>query len=122
MKSNAEVKAVFEAVKEYILLRKKHALFIMVDKVSHTISGAIGILIAGIFAILSLLFFSVAIGFLLADKMDSNFYAGFFIVAGFYLLITLIVFFARKNILEKPLLDMLIRHFFKERNKTAHEN
>lgn len=118
---NIEEQAVFDTVKEYLNVRKDLALLKVTDKVSHSIAVSVGILVISILVIFSLLFFSVAIGLLIAEKMGSV-CLGFSIVAGFYVLATLLVFLTRKSMLERPLIDFLIKQILKERNKAIYEN
>ena len=118
---NIEEQAVFDTVKEYLNVRKDLALLKVADKVSHSIAFSVCILVIGILALFSLLFFSLSIGLLIAEKMNSG-CLGFSIVAGFYVLATLLVFFARKSMLERPLMDFLIKQILKERNKAIYEN
>lgn len=118
---NIEEQAVFDTVKEYLNVRKDLALLKVADKVSHSIAVSVGVLVISILVIFSLLFFSVAIGLLIAEK-TGNACLGFSIVAGFYVLATLLVFLTRKSMIERPLIDFLIKQILKERNKAIYEN
>lgn len=121
MISNTEEQVAFDTAKEYFNVRKDLALLKVADKVSRSIAFSVGILVVSVLAIFSLLFLSIAIGFLIAEKTGST-CLGFSIVAGCYLLITVFVFFTRKSMLERPLIDLLIRQILKERNKAIYEN
>lgn len=68
----------------------------------------IAITILGLFTLI-LLSIGGAIGL---GYMMNNYAIGFFIVAGFYLLITLIIYFNRQNWIRIPLLNVLIKNFY----------
>ncbi len=118
---NTEERIVFDTVKEYLNVRKELALLKVADKVSSSVAASVGIMIVSILGVLSLFFFSIAMGFLIAEKTGSA-CLGFLIVSGFYLLITVFAMLTRKNIVEKPLMNFLIKQILKERNKAIYEN
>lgn len=70
-------------------------------------SGIIISLILGFFV----LFLSLWAGFYISTLLDAK-YVGFLIVAGFYLLLFLIVFFGRKQLLETPTRNLMIKKLF----------
>ncbi|MFN8406564.1 MAG: phage holin family protein [Sphingobacteriaceae bacterium] len=121
MKDYTEDQPIINAVKDYLKTRKELTLLKFVSKGSKTIALGVAFINVGVLATFSLLFFSISAGFYLADKVGSA-SLGFLIVAGFYLLVTLIVFLTRKNLIERPLIDILIKQFLKERNKMIYEN
>lgn len=110
-----EAQAVVNTVKDYLKARQELILLKVVDKSTQIIASTICWVKIAVLAGFSLLFFSIGIGFFLAEKTGST-CLGFLIVGGFYLLMTLIVVFTRKNLIQKPLIDMLIKELLQERN------
>ncbi|MDP2238305.1 MAG: phage holin family protein [Bacteroidales bacterium] len=79
---------------------------ILSDLISHVLIG-----LAGIFF---LFFISLMAGFYLSELLESNL-LGFAIVAGFYFLISLILFLIRKKWLSKPIRERIIRKAFEKK-------
>lgn len=77
------------------------------ERISLFLSGLIGLLLVGSIATLFILFASFSIGFYLSTLLGNS-YAGFIIVAGFYLLLGLILVLVRKKLIERPLRDKII--------------
>jgi Zn-dependent protease with chaperone function len=76
-------------------------------KVSLTISSIITILAIAFIAIMILLILSIGVAIFIGNRVgDVSF--GFFIVGGFYLLVGLILFIFRKNLLSTPLSNLII--------------
>lgn len=64
------------------------------------------------FMLLFLMFLSLAAGFCFGEVLDS--YAlGFLIVAGFYLVLAILLYFFRAHLIERPVIKGFIRLFFK---------
>ncbi len=95
--SGSFIHGVREEIEEYI--EAKTTLFQLdaTEKVSR-IAGVVGILsLISLLALLILLCSSLMAGYYFAQLLESNFY-GFAVVAGFYLLILLIVWIRRKKL------------------------
>lgn len=90
----------FDKLKEYLNDRIEYTKLEVVDLVSNMISvGVFGILI-GMFLLLILIIASVAFGFLLGDWMGND-GLGFLTLFGFYLLIFIMLFVFRKQLMVK---------------------
>ena len=77
-------------------------------------SGLISSLVIGLVGILFVLFISLWAGFYISAILNNS-YSGFMIVAGFYLLLALILIIVKKQLLEKPLRDRIIRKLFSKK-------
>ncbi len=84
-----------------------------VERTSVVGSGLISGIIISVVALLSLLFLSTGIGFYISN-LTGNYSYGFGIVAGFYLLLTLILIIGRKSIIEKPMRNKIIEKMLDE--------
>ena len=99
-------------VKEYLNVRLK-ILTLTVCEVSSKVLASIIANGAMVFFIFLFLFFgSIAAGFGLGEWLDSI-ALGFTIVAGFYLLLALIIWFTKAKLIEKPLVNTFIKLFLK---------
>lgn len=74
-------------------------------------SGFISWAVIGFVVILFVFFLSLCAGFYLSYVLH-NVYAGFVIVAGFYLLVGLVLVVWRKKLLEGPLREKIVRLIF----------
>jgi len=78
------------------------------------LSDLISYLMIGMAGLIFVLFVSLMAGFYLSDLFDSNF-LGFAIVAGFYFLISIILYLIRERWLMKPIREKIIRKAFERK-------
>jgi hypothetical protein len=107
-------------IKEYVRIRKELVILTAVEKGSQLFANLLTAILVVLFTVLTVLFGSLALGFYLSEIMG-NTYSGFLIVAGFYLLIVLIVYLTKDKYLEKRIINNIIKKFFKDKNE-ADEN
>ncbi len=101
-------------IKDYVRIRKQLAILTSVEKGSQLFAN---LLTGGLFlllAVLSFFFGSLALGFYLSEVLGNS-YGGFLIITGFYLLVTLIVYFTKDKYMEKRIINNVIAKFFKDR-------
>lgn len=113
-------KGLITNIKEYANIRKDLAMLTFAEKSS---TAAAGIAAGGVMAILGLFVFffgSLTLGFYLSEVMG-NTYSGFLVVTGFYLIVTLIVYLTKENMIKKPVETGMIKKIFKERNEGIYE-
>ncbi len=110
-----------DRIKEYAQVQKELIMLTAADKASELFANLVTNIVFGICCLFALIIGSFACGFMISEKMG-NTYSGFFIVAGFYLLIALIVAFTKNKYLEKPIANAVIKKVFKERNEDIYEN
>jgi hypothetical protein len=84
-----------------------------VQRTSSIFSNLVSRLIIGIVIILFAFFSSLGLSFYLSDLLGNS-YWGFGIIAGFYLLLVLILIIGRKTLLIKPLDNIIIQGLLKK--------
>ena len=99
---------VIEKLKQYLILNFELIKLQATDHASAIGASLISSLIVGISAFLFIFVLSIGLGFYISSVLG-NMYAGFLIVAGFYLFLTLILFIGRKKMIEKPMRDKIIQ-------------
>ena len=112
---------VVNKIKDYAQVCKELAILTAAEKASQLFANLVTDGLVLLFGILTVLFGSLALGFYLSEVFG-NTYAGFLIIAGFYLFAALIVYFIKDKYMEKPIINAIIRKFFKERNVDINEN
>lgn len=85
------------------------------DSSSMIASGMITGFFIGLVGIIFILFGSLSLGYYLSEILGDKF-IGFAIIAGFYLVVALILILCRKSI-EKPIRNMIIRNALKKKEK-----
>lgn len=116
-----ESQGITDRIKEYAQIRKELAILTAVDKGSRLFANLITDGLVVLFAVLTFFFGSLALGFYLSEVLG-NTYAGFLVITGFYLLVSLIVYFTKDKYMEKAIINKIIAKFFKERNEDKDEN
>lgn len=98
----------FEKVKDYVDTRINLFKLKTVNKVSSFLSTLVSTLILIAILLLVIFFISVAIALLIGEWLGSA-YLGFFIVAGIYIIIGLILYSARRKFLRDPISNTLLK-------------
>jgi len=106
-------KGLIEQAKEYVNTTISIAKLEVARKASLIISNLIALLSSSVLFVLFVLFGSIA-GALALSSWIGKSYAGFLIVAGFYMLIGIITWSNREKLIRRPILNSLIKEFFKE--------
>jgi hypothetical protein len=112
--TNEDNKNIVSLIKEYISTRIELAKLTAFERLSIALANLITSGFIFICVALTVLFGSVSLGFYLGNKLDSN-AKGFSIVALIYLLFGLIMYFIKDRLVEKSLIDFLVKKMF--RNK-----
>lgn len=100
-------------VKQYVNSKIDAVKLSAAEKSSVIISNLIaGLLVAGVF-LFFLIFVSIAAALLLGSWLGKM-WAGFLMMAGFYLLVAIIVWTARESIIRLPVMNAIIKQLFKE--------
>ncbi|TCK82934.1 hypothetical protein [Albibacterium bauzanense] len=107
---------VLQKIKEYIDNTKELTILRVVGRVSDLVSGIITDGLFIIFCFFALLFLSISLGFYFGDLFDSN-SLGFLTVTGIYILFILVLRIFKERI-EKNLVNLSIRKFFKKWNES----
>ena len=101
------ISQLIEMVKHNVELRKEYAKLDIVDKVVRLISAATLTLVIIVIVAAALLFASAAVAVWLSAYMGLA--LALLVVAGFYLLVLLVVYLSRKSWIERPLVKYLSR-------------
>lgn len=108
MLEQSKIEDLVESMKSYYNTNYEMRKLETIQHISEIGASFGSVLLIGLVLIFFILFFSIVAGFYFAVLFGNN-YAGFAIVAGFYLLIGIILFFGRKKLLEKPFRDKIVR-------------
>jgi len=106
-----DINKIKKDVQEYVETRLDLTRLHVAENLSRIISSAATIAIIGYMLFLILLFVSFAAGYFLAARLQSN-VMGFLCVAGFYLILLVVFVLFRKQIVERPVIQAIIKLFF----------
>jgi len=104
-------------VKEYINLRLQLIQLNITEKISIALANLITNGAAVIFLVLFFIFGSFALSYLLGNILHST-AAGFGVLAGFYLLIALLILWLGKGSIRKKMINYFINQFSNEEPET----
>lgn len=103
-----KIEGISDSVKQYVQLNYEIIKLEAINKTSEIGSSIFASLIIGIVFILFVLTLTLGAGFYLSTLLGDTF-SGFLIIAGFYLLISIILLVGRKKLLDDPIRDNIIR-------------
>ena len=83
-----------------------------VGKVSETVSSLISVIAIVLLTITAIIILSLGIAFWIGSELGKTSY-GFFIVGGFYVLVGLLVYVFRRQLIKTPLSNLIINKFIK---------
>ena len=104
------VKALFDEGTDYLKNKRDLWKLKMVDKGSDVLTSAIEGVLLFFIGLLFIILFSIALALLVGSWIDSN-WGGFFIIAGLYALIGLILHVSRNKLIKAPIVRSLINKF-----------
>jgi hypothetical protein len=107
-----EISDLIDKTKEYVSVRADIIKLTAAEKTSKAVAAAVVGSILMVCSLFALLFLSFFAGYLISEKMDNS-YIGFLFVALFYIAVALIVYFTKANLIEKPIINGIIKSFFK---------
>ncbi|HXD92850.1 MAG TPA: phage holin family protein [Bacteroidia bacterium] len=102
-----------ENLKEYANTRYDIVTLKITQKAANIGSQTIAILLIGVLIIMFILFINIAVALYLSSLLNSR-YIGFFIVAGFYFVLTLIFIIGRKKLIINPLRNLIVKHILND--------
>jgi hypothetical protein len=106
-----KIESLLEQIKDYANTRIAQAKLSIAENVSKVISN----LVASLFAVLVFFFFLFFVSFagaIALGQLFNNSWLGFLIVAGFYLLAGIIIWWLKEKLLRIPIMNSLIGKFF----------
>ena len=110
------VQMLIEKIEQYAKTSVELYKLKAIDKATDIFSSVVSMVL--IFAFITLFFLLATIGLsLYLGEVLGKAHYGFFVVAGFYLLIGIVLFATRKSFLETGLNDYIVREIFKEKKR-----
>jgi len=106
-----EIENIKKDIQEYIEVKLDLFKLQSAENISRVVSNVVVAVIVLLLASLVLFFLSFAAGYLMASILNSN-ELGFLCVAGFYILLILIILIFRKSIIDRPVIKSVISIFF----------
>src|SRR5690606_38962687 len=97
---STSLESLYEKTKEYVNTNIELAKLKAVDKTSDILSSAVPRIIVGIFLVVFVMVFNIAVSLWLGEILGKSYY-GFFTVAGFYLLLALVIHFGLSSTIKK---------------------
>jgi len=104
------LESLFDKTTDYLQTRAELVKLKAIKKSSALASGLISKLILAMFLVFFLMIFNIGVALWLGELLHKTYY-GFFALAGFYLIVGLIVYASRQKLLKEPITDSIIRKF-----------
>jgi hypothetical protein len=111
MEEKTKLDSLANHIKQYAEESFNLLLINLYEKVSRMISGATAAIIFAVFGIIVLLFASIGLAMWVGSMLESTF-AGFFIVAGFYLLVAAVLYMVRDKFIRLPVVNSVIKSIY----------
>jgi energy-coupling factor transporter transmembrane protein EcfT len=109
----ARVEEMTAHVKEYVNNRMASVKLNAAEKSSRLIANVIALVIVLIVFALFIVFAGIALAFAFA-RLTGEFYWGFLIVAGIYLLLGILVWLMKEKIIQLPIMNTMLQQLFKD--------
>ena len=121
-KSIENIRQLFLEFKKYLLLQKEYTRLEVTEKLSILLSTLILILLIIILGMMALFYLSFTIAYMLAPVVGGLF-ASFSIIAGFCILLIILLYVFRKALIINPMVKFLASLFLSKptTNSTPHE-
>ena len=104
----SKIEEISDSLKQYLQLNYEIIKLEATERTSVISSVLVSSLVIGVTMFLFVLALSIGAGFYLST-LFGQLYLGFAIIAGFYLLLALVLFVFRKKLIENPFRDKIIR-------------
>ena len=98
----------FLKIKDYISTTIELKKLTIIEKVAVLFGSMVSMIALAVVGLFFLIFLSIGCSIYLCTILDSSF-AGYFIVALFYLVIALVIYFGKGNLIANPLTNSLIK-------------
>lgn len=112
----SKLEELFAHLKEYLDNRVAYTKLSVAEKSSKIFANLVAIFVSVLILFFFVVFASIALAFALA-RLTGEYYWGFLIVAGIYLLMGTIVWMAKEKLLRLPMMNALLKQFFKEESE-----
>ncbi len=112
-KTFARVEELADHIKEYVNIRVESVKLAAAEKTSKLAATIFAAAIAAFVFLLFIIFAGLALAFVFS-KLTGEFYLGFLIVAGIYLVLGLLIWSMRERILRIPIMNAMLQQLFKD--------
>ena len=102
---------------EYLQTKLELTRITVFEKIARVVALLFSMILLTILLFFSILFVSLVGGFYLSRLFNSTYY-GFAVVAGFYVVLFIVLSIFRRSLIEKFIVNAVIRILFKEKNET----
>ncbi|HEY8688421.1 MAG TPA: phage holin family protein [Chitinophagaceae bacterium] len=106
---SSPVESLIDRVKVYVETRIDLLRLKAIDKSSSFLSLLISMIVVILISFIFIMLLSIGVALLLGGLLGKTYY-GFFIVAGFYLIVGLVLFIFRNKWLKKPIANSMIKN------------
>lgn len=113
MPDHGKIEELTDNIKSYVNTNFELIKYQAVERATVMMADTVTYVVIGLFMILFLFFISLWACFYLSSLFDNN-HTGIAIVAGFYLLLGLILFMIRKKMIIKPLRNKIVHKIFQK--------
>lgn len=114
MSEHGEFEGLTESLKSYVDTNLELIKLEVTERSSAIGAALISNILVGVIGALFVLFVSLVAGFYFSSLLG-NYYSGFAIIAGFYLVLVFILMIGKKKLVEIPFRDKIIRMLLKKR-------
>lgn len=108
MEEKNKLESLVSRAKEYAEARFDLMLLNLQDKVSDMAASIASVLLMAVFSFFILLFLSIGAAWYIGEQ-TGNPSMGFFSLAGFYLVLVLVVYFAKDKIIKTPIVNAILK-------------
>lgn len=113
-KTTSTIEILFEKAESYTKTTIELAKLNVIDKTSDVLSSLISRLAIAIVFVMFIFLFNLGLSFWIGEILG-NFYYGFFIVAAFYLLISVVLYSYKDQWIKIPVSNFIIRKMIKSK-------
>lgn len=106
------IKSLFANAGEYLETKTELWKLKVIDKTSEAVSSIVEKLIMVFIGIIFFILFNIALALLIGYWLGNSFY-GFFILAGFYGIVGLVIHLSKDKIIKTPITNSIIQKFLK---------
>lgn len=110
---HGKIEELTENIKSYVNTNFELIKYQAIERATVIMADTVTYVVIGLFMLFFLFFISLWACFYLSSLFDNN-HTGIAIVAGFYLLLGLILFMVRKKMVIKPLRDKIVNKMFQK--------
>lgn len=116
MPDNGKIEELTDSLKSYVTTNFELIKYQAIERATVIVADLVTNILVGLLLLFFLFFISLWASFYISALLGDN-YSGIAIVAGFYLLIGLILFLVRKKMIIKPFRNVIVRNIFQEDKK-----